>query len=155
MSAPQLAPPRPEVIRAPRRPLTTRDPVRRRRPRTVGRGTYPVTPFLELSTHPVYRARRRLVRIIALGFIGFALANLLISTMLAMNIYRIAGLKAQLRDLQLKVSIVEAEVARLDSPQHLDAEAHKLGMVASNNFGYLSLETGKVTGTPSPAGATP
>ncbi|WBU38746.1 hypothetical protein [Homoserinibacter sp. YIM 151385] len=102
------------------------------------------------------RARPRIVyALVTVGGIGvILLAQLLLSIVAAEGAYEISALQAEQRDLVRTQQDLAESAETWSSTQNLIRNAEKLGMVASGNPVFLDLATGKVSGTPTPAGGS-
>ncbi|MEY4409266.1 MAG: hypothetical protein RLZ65_730 [Actinomycetota bacterium] len=89
--------------------------------------------------------------IFVLGMIVVYLAQLGLNMVLTQDAYHLAELKAQKRDLNTQVQIIQEEVDSLASPQNLADAANRLGMVANPASVLLDLQKDKVYGQPKPA----
>lgn len=89
--------------------------------------------------------------IFVIGSITICILQLAVSTLLASNVYHIAELKRQAREMNIEYEILQSEIYALQSPQNLTNKAHELGMVHATTPAYLSIKTQKVMGVPTPA----
>ena len=101
-------------------------------------------------------ARRRVPRrafgvIAVLGAITIALVQMGLSILTTQSSFEIASLTQQQRDLTYQKQILYDEVAGLNSPQYLAANAAALGMVIDETPTYLRLSDGAVIGAGKPA----
>lgn len=101
-------------------------------------------------------ARRRVPRrafgvIAVLGAVLIALVQMGLSILTTQSSFEIASLTQQQRDLTYQKQILYDEVAGLNSPQYLAANAAALGMVIDETPTYLRLSDGAVIGAGKPA----
>lgn len=101
-------------------------------------------------------ARRRVPRrafgvIAVLGAVTIALVQMGLSILTTQSSFEIASLTQQQRDLTYQKQILYDEVAGLNSPQYLAANAAALGMVIDETPTYLRLSDGAVIGSGKPA----
>lgn len=101
-------------------------------------------------------ARRRVPRrafgvIAVLGAVMIALVQMGLSILTTQSSFEIASLTQQQRDLTYQKQILYDEVAGLNSPQYLAANAAALGMVIDETPTYLRLSDGAVIGSGKPA----
>ena len=101
-------------------------------------------------------ARRRVPRrafgvIAVLGAVMIALVQMGLSILTTQSSFEIASLTQQQRDLTYQKQILYDEVAGLNSPQYLAANAAALGMVIDETPTYLRLSDGAVIGAGKPA----
>lgn len=120
----------------------------------IDRHEPPVRHLEVAATRDQRRARPKLVyAVVTLAGIGvILLAQLLMSIVVADGAYQIAGLQAEQRDLERLQEDLHEQLEVRNSVQNLTAHAEALGMVQSENPVFLDLESGRVTGTPTPAG---
>ena len=98
------------------------------------------------------RVPRRAVGVIAvLGAVMIALVQMGLSILTTQSSFEIASLTQQQRDLTYQKQILYDEVAGLNSPQYLAANAAALGMVIDETPTYLRLSDGAVIGAGKPA----
>lgn len=90
-----------------------------------------------------------IVAVAGAGAIVFAQMGLSIAT--TQGSYTLADLSEKQQALAWQAQLLEEEVAGLDSPQYLAANAAALGMVVEQAPAYLRLSDGAVTGVPAPA----
>lgn len=101
------------------------------------------------------RAPRRAFGVIAvLGAVLIALVQMGLSILTTQSSFEIASLTQQQRDLTYQKQILYDEVAGLNSPQYLAANAAALGMVIDETPTYLRLSDGAVIGAGQPAEGT-
>lgn len=101
-------------------------------------------------------ARRRVPRrafgvIAVLGAVTIALTQMGLSILTTQSSFEIASLTQQQRDLTYQKQMLDDEVAGLNSPQYLAANAAALGMVIDESPTYLRLSDGAVIGSGTPA----
>ncbi|MCG7417004.1 hypothetical protein MHY30_05720 [Microbacterium sp. ACRRU] len=101
-------------------------------------------------------ARRRVPRrafgvIAVLGAVTIALVQMGLSILTTQSSFEIAELTQQQRDLTYQKQILYDEVAGLNSPQYLAANAAALGMVIDETPTYLRLSDGAVIGAGKPS----
>ncbi|MFF8188650.1 hypothetical protein ACF044_15470 [Microbacterium sp. NPDC016588] len=101
-------------------------------------------------------ARRRVPRrafgvIAVLGAVLIALVQMGLSILTTQSSFEISSLTQQQRDLTYQKQILYDEVAGLNSPQYLAANAAALGMVIDETPTYLRLSDGAVIGAGKPA----
>jgi hypothetical protein len=85
--------------------------------------------------------------------VGGMVLLLVLNTSLAQGAFEIGALTKQQRELAVTEQRLLQEVAVTESPESLQREARRLGMVASVAPVFLRLADGKVLGTPQPADA--
>lgn len=121
-------------------------------PRTPRRSLRPVEVA---PTREQRRARpRALAATIAVsGVFAILLAQLMLSIQLSDGAYRITAAEAQLVELSRSAQVLSEDLARLESPQNLAAQAESLGMVVNSSSAYLRLADAAVLGTPVAASA--
>lgn len=123
-----------------------------RAPRAPKRTLRPVTVA---PTREQRRARpRALAATIAVsGVFAILLAQLMLSIQLSDGAYRLSAAEAQLVELNRDAQVLTEDLARLESPQNLAAQAESLGMVVNSSSAYLRLADAAVLGTPVAASA--
>lgn len=87
------------------------------------------------------------------GVFAILLAQLMLSIQLSEGAYRITAAEAQLVELNRSSQVLSENLARLESPQNLAAQAESLGMVVNTSSAYLRLADAAVLGTPVAASA--
>jgi hypothetical protein len=85
--------------------------------------------------------------------VGGMVLLLVLNTSLAQGAFEIGALTKEQRQLAVTEQRLLQEVAVAESPESLQREARRLGMVASVAPVFLRLADGKVLGTPQPADA--
>ena len=118
---------------------------RRRRLRPVE-----VTPTREQRRQ---RPRALAATIAVSGVFAILLAQLMLSIQLSEGAYRITAAEGQLVELSRSSQVLSENLARLESPQNLAAQAELLGMVVNSSSAYLRLADAAVLGTPVAASA--
>lgn len=99
-----------------------------------------------VESAPRRRPRRMFGVIAVAGAIAIALAQMTLSILTTQTGYEIASLTQQQRGLTYEQQILTDEVAGLNSPQYLAANAAALGMVINEAPSYLRLSDGAVIG---------
>lgn len=104
---------------------------------------------LEVVAAPQPRRRpRRLYGIVAVaGAVAIGAAQMGLSILTTQGSYEVAQLTREQRDLTYQKQILNDDVAGLNSPQFLAANAAALGMVIAESPNYLRLSDGAVLGT--------
>lgn len=87
------------------------------------------------------------------GVFAILLAQLMLSIQLSEGAYRITAAEGQLVELSRSSQVLSENLARLESPQNLAAQAESLGMVVNSSSAYLRLADAAVLGTPVAASA--
>lgn len=143
------------------------DEVRDAEPGTLPRpGSPPDRPPLRVvppATRPAYRTnRRRLVQIagaLAVGLSCFALAS--VHAVLTQGQFTLHELEARAAEQEARYQHLRLEVARLEAPQRIVAEAQRRGMVQPPTVTYLApspassaVGAGRAQPSPDPGGAT-
>ncbi|MCR2785885.1 MULTISPECIES: hypothetical protein [unclassified Microbacterium] len=107
------------------------------------------TRRLEVVAAPQPRRRpRRLYGIIAVaGAVAIGAVQMGLSILTTQGSYEVAQLTREQRDLTYQKQILTDDVAGLNSPQFLAANASALGMVIAESPSYLRLSDGAVLGT--------
>jgi hypothetical protein len=101
------------------------------------------------------RVPRRAFGVVAvLGAVMIALVQMGLSILTTQSSFEIASLTQQQRDLTYQKQILYDDVAGLNSPQYLAANAAALGMVIDETPTYLRLSDGAVVGAGKPAEGT-
>jgi phage baseplate assembly protein gpV len=95
-----------------------------------------------------------IVSTLIIGFLGIALANLLMTVATSTGVYQVANLKATKQKLALDTQILGQQVTSLSSNQNLSNAAAVLGMVSNSTPVFLNVNEQKVYGTPAAAVAT-
>jgi hypothetical protein len=115
----------------------------------------PLRPVEVAPTRDQRRARpRALAATIAVsGVFVILLAQLMLSIQLSEGAYRITAAEGQLVELNRSAQVLSEDLARLESPQNLAAQAESLGMVVNSSSAYLRLADAAVLGTPVAASA--
>lgn len=108
----------------------------------------PPSRRLHVVEQPVRRRRPKLAYgIIAVGgAVAIALAQMGLSILTTQGAYEVAALGQQQRDITYEKQILADDVAGLNSPQYLAANAAALGMVINESPSYLRLSDGAVIG---------
>lgn len=108
----------------------------------------PPSRRLHVVDEPARRRRPKLAYgIIAVGgAVAIALAQMGLSILTTQGAYEVAALNQQQRDLTYEKQILADDVAGLNSPQYLAANAAALGMVINESPSYLRLSDGAVIG---------
>ncbi|MCR2792458.1 hypothetical protein NQ156_05205 [Microbacterium sp. zg.Y625] len=103
---------------------------------------------LEVVTAPAPRRRPRLLYgIIAVaGAVTIGAAQMGLSILTTQGSYEVAQLTREQRDLTYQKQILTDDVAGMNSPQFLAANASALGMVIAESPNYLRLSDGAVLG---------
>jgi hypothetical protein len=111
---------------------------------------------LRVVEEPVRRRRPKLAYgIIAVGgAVAIALAQMGLSILTTQGTYEMAALTQQQRDLTYEKQILADDVAGLNSPQYLAANAAALGMVINESPSYLRLSDGAIIGAGQAAAGT-
>jgi cell division protein FtsL len=106
-----------------------------------------------VSANEAKRLRPNLVAgvVFVIGMIVVYLAQLGLNMVLTQDAYYLSQLKAEKRDLNTQVQIIQEEVDSLASPQNLADAANRLGMVANPASVLLDIQKDKVYGKPKPA----
>lgn len=127
-------------------------PARERAPRIPRRTLRPVTVA---PTREQRRARpRALAATIAVsGVFAILLAQLMLSIQLSEGAYRLSAAESQLVELNRDAQVLTENLARLESPQNVAAQAESLGMVVNSSSAYLRLADAAVLGVPVAASA--
>jgi cell division protein FtsL len=86
------------------------------------------------------------VTILVAGLVGLLVLN----TTLQRGAYQVGDLRRTSAALDQREQRLEVEVAQLEQPQHLLAEAQRLGMVWTDSPAFLALPTGRIMGDPKP-----
>ncbi len=109
-----------------------------------------------VSTRQQKQARPRIAAAIITvgGLFAILAAQLLLTIATSEGAYEIASLQSKQAELARDQQVLTEKLQVLDAPQHLAAEAHGLGMVASSNAAYLRLTDGTVLGVPTRAVAS-
>ncbi|HET8957278.1 MAG TPA: hypothetical protein VFM95_02355 [Microcella sp.] len=112
-------------------------------------------PVIVAPTREQRRARpRALAATIAVsGVFAILLAQLMLSIQLSEGAYRLSAAQAQLVELNRDAQVLTENLARLESPQNLAAQAESLGMVVNSSSAYLRLADATVLGVPVAASA--
>lgn len=127
-------------------------PAPARGPRTPRRTLRPV---VVAPSREQRRARpRALAATIAVsGVFAILLAQLMLSIQLSEGAYRLSAAEAQLVELNRDAQVLTENLARLESPQNVAAQAESLGMVVNSSSAYLRLADAAVLGVPVAASA--
>ncbi|RZS54337.1 hypothetical protein EV141_2334 [Microcella putealis] len=127
-------------------------PVPARGPRIPRRTLRPV---VVAPSREQRRARpRALAATIAVsGVFAILLAQLMLSIQLSEGAYRLSAAEAQLVELNRDAQVLTENLARLESPQNVAAQAESLGMVVNSSSAYLRLADAAVLGVPVAASA--
>jgi hypothetical protein len=124
-------------------------------PRPVGRSAPrpgPAAPRLRVVSAPAHtRSRAGLVLgcITLLG--GGLVALLLLNVSLEKGSYELQEQQSQATQLQDRAQSLREQLATLQAPQNLAAQAGRLGMVPNPNAAFLRASDGKVLGVPTRA----
>ena len=103
-----------------------------------------------ITTKAQRRARPKVMHaVVTLGalFLIF-IAQLLLSIAVSDGAYQIAALQQSQKELARTEDALAEQLAVLNSPQHLVADAASLGMVIATDASYLRLEDGAVLAAP-------
>jgi hypothetical protein len=129
-----------------RRPMVSakRQPAPRLRP------VSPVRAVPNLTTTSKIRAifTGRNVAIIVVSIVLLVVGRLLLSVAIDANAYTIAAKAKESQNLGRDAQLVGEQLNVLNSPQHLSAVAHDLGMISNSRPAYLRISDGKVWGNP-------
>ena len=133
--------------------MTTATPIR-----TTGPARLRVRP--RRTERAVEHQRRHLGSLPFLGLIAAILSLgllslLLINNSLAAGSFEQSRLKADSILLGEQEQALSQEVQRLSSPTNLRDAARQAGLMAAATTAYIDISTGRILGTPMPAGATP
>jgi cell division protein FtsB len=131
-AAPRAAAPgaAPRVVSAPRRDVRTA-------PATLAR------------KHPAAQARTRFVFLV-IGLLGGGLlCLLLVNTVLATGSFQITALQQQNVELAQQAQVLQASIARQESPAVLAKRARQLGMTEPPLLHFLDLKTNRIASEPS------
>ncbi len=106
----------------------------------------------------VPRTRRRAPRVpfvtlVTLVLLGGVVGLLLFNTSMQQASFAATALEGQADSLGARQQTLEMELESLRDPQRVAHRAERMGMVRSDTPVFLDLGTGKVLGTPVPAGA--
>lgn len=115
-----------------------------------------VSSRLRVVEHAAPARRPRLLYglIAVAGAIAIAGAQIGLSILTTQGTYEIRELTAQKKAVSWQVQILHDEIAGLDSPQLLAANAAALGMVTGQAPSYLRMTDGDVIGPGKPASST-
>jgi hypothetical protein len=124
--------------------------------RPARRGIRDERPRLRALPRPSAATRPRvLYALVAVATVmGIVATQLLLSIGVSGDAYRLESLQTTNQRLNRDYQQVSETVQALSSPQNLAANAQALGMVDNSTPVYLSLATGQVIGTPTPASAS-
>jgi len=105
-------------------------------------------PELHPVPAPVRRRRPRMMYgvVAVAGAIAIAGAQMGLSIMTTQTSYQVSQLTSQQRELTWQKQILGDQLAGLDSPQYLAANATALGMVIDESPSYLRLSDAKILG---------
>lgn len=113
------------------------------------------------ALRPVPSGRRRKPRVAyaivaVFGALAIGAAQMTLSVLTTQSSYVISQLTQQQRELDWKQQILQEDLAGLNSPQYLAANATALGMVINQSPSYLRLSDGTILGPASkaPRGST-
>lgn len=98
----------------------------------------PKAPFIAL-----------IVLLVSAGLAGLVVLNTAINT----NSFQLHEQKQHGQKLAVEEEQLERDVAKMDTPSELDAQARGLGLVPAGTPGFINLSTGEVIGKPTPAGS--
>lgn len=84
------------------------------------------------------------IGILVAGMVGLLMLN----TMLQNQAFEVRSAQRQARELGYRVSDLESQVTRANSPANLGRRAGELGMVPNPNAVFIDLRTGQITGKP-------
>jgi cell division protein FtsB len=118
-------------------------------PATGRAGVRPARPRLTVVDDRPFKPPRMpfvlfVVVLLGAGLIGLLLLN----TELQRGTFEVTDLNKQAKELRDQQEDLERQVRTLESPQHLAAEALRLGMVPNPNPVFLRLPDGQVLGVP-------
>lgn len=126
------------------------------RPTTPAPRRAPAPPRPDLRVLPAqpFRAPRgpfvlAVGAVLTIGLLGVLLLN----TVVAQDAFTVSALQQKSAALADQEQVLTQAVAAADSPQRLESRARSLGMVPSENPGFLRLADGKVLGKPVPGKA--
>jgi hypothetical protein len=113
-------------------------------------------PQLRAVPAPPWRAPLAPFVLVAVALVVSGLLGLLLlNTLVAQDSFRVRQLERETTALREQEQQLRGEVAHLDAPGVLAAEAARLGMVPAGPPAFLRLSDGRVFGHPSPAPARP
>jgi cell division protein FtsB len=99
--------------------------------------------------HPAAQARTRFVFLVVGLLGGGLLCLLLVNTILATGSFQITALQQQNVELAQRAQVLQASIARQESPAVLAKRARQLGMTAPPLLHFLNLRTNRIAREPS------
>ncbi|MCW2767203.1 MAG: hypothetical protein JWO11_3162 [Nocardioides sp.] len=99
----------------------------------------------------VRAARVPFVTLVSLILLGGVVGLLLFNTSMQQASFASTALEEQAANLSARQQTLQMELEKLRDPQHVAADAQRLGMVLPGSPAYLNLSDGSVTGDPAPA----
>jgi hypothetical protein len=125
-------------------------PVRRGAARTA-----PTPPRLRAVSAPPHTRSRAGLVLISISLLGSGLvALLLLNVSLERGSYELQQQESKAHQLQDQAQALREQLAALQSPQQLAAQAEQLGMVPNPNAAFLRASDGKILGVPTQAVAS-
>ena len=114
----------------------------------------PVRAVPAVSTASKVRAifSGRNVAIIVVSIVLLIVGRLVLSVAIDANAYAIAAKAKESQNLGRDAQFIQEQLNVLNSPQHLSAVAHGLGMISNSRPAYLRISDGKVWGNPHVSG---
>ncbi len=88
------------------------------------------------------------VLLVAAGLAGLVVLN----TEVNGNAFQLHDQAQQKKQLDVREAQLSRDVANLGTPSQLETEARRLGLVPTGAPAFVDLSTGRITGTPIPAG---
>ena len=138
----------------------------RRHPVTVTRGATALAPELRPDTGkktttkpglrvappaPVSVPRAPFVALVLVMVVAGVLGILVLNTKINENAFTLNHLQNQQNSLDQQEQQLDQHLADLESPNSLQAAAHRLGLISSGTPAYLPLPNGQTVGVPQPA----
>ena len=99
----------------------------------------------------VQASRFPFVTLVSLILLGGVIGLLCFNTSMQEAAFTEARLEKQATTLAAQQEALETDLQKLRSPQHVAEAAEKQGMVIAGNPAMLHVDTGKVSGVPTPA----
>ncbi|HWG99226.1 MAG TPA: hypothetical protein VNV66_07870, partial [Pilimelia sp.] len=113
-------------------------------------------PWLKVAPPlPVSVPRAPFVLLVLVVVVGGVLGILMVNTEIMQNAFRLENLKREQVVLDRTQQDLEKQIADLESPGNLAAQARKLGLVPAGSPAFIRLPDGRTIGVPQPAGGAP